>query len=146
MPDNLLTEAERASYTGDLYSHFLTFRREFVIYKQQEETFISVESDVYPGYSPNSVNNTVYTTVTGVYSGLKYGPEKQFSHYAPIIHNSFPQNNTYIKVERDCMEFIEKGKTEKIIIDGLNYNVKSDVRPRNYLGLLFYEYEVAKIN
>ena len=144
---SLISNDEITSYTGDLYNHFLTFRRPILIYKQEEQSFVNVNNNVFPGY--NNINlseNIAYTTVTGLYSGLKYGPERQFGKYAPITHSNLPENNTYIKVERDCMEFIERGKTEKIVVDGLSYNVLNEVRPRNFLGLMFYEYQINKIN
>lgn len=142
---SLLTQNEISSYTGDLYNHFLTFRRQIVVYKQEEQSFTDVNANIYPGYN-NPTNNVSYTTITGVYSGLKYGPERQYGRYAPITHTNFPENNTYIKVERDCMEFLERGKTEKILVDGLYYNVLNEVRPRNFMGLMFYEYQINKIN
>ena len=142
---SLLTQNEISNYTGDLYNHFLTFRRQIVVYKQEEQSFIDVNANVYPGYN-NPTNNISYVTVTGIYSGLKYGPERQYGRYAPVTHTNFPESNTYIKVEKDCMNFIERGKTEKISIDGLYYNVMNEVRPRNFLGLMFYEYQINKIN
>jgi hypothetical protein len=74
------------------------------------------------------------------------GPERLGSQKISELHLDYPVDNTYIKIEKDANDFLNFGKTEKIEIDGLFFDVVSDEKIKNYLGLIYYVRDIKKIN
>lgn len=143
---SLLTASEITSYTGDLYSHFLTFRKPILIYKEFTETYSSINNnEIIAGYGNESFsNNVTYTIVTGLYSGIKVGPDKLNSEALNSIQTYKNKENSYIKVEKDCKDFIERGNTKYLLIDEVAYNIVSSAKVKDYLGLKFYCFDIEQ--
>lgn len=142
---NLATQNEIAVLTGAMYDHFRLIRRRITIYKEPLKT-VSNNDIMFPGYGTNTYNSHINTPVIGVFSGIKVGPERLGSQKISELHLDYPVDNTYIKIEKDANDFLNFGKTEKIEIDGLFFDVVSDEKIKNYLGLIYYVRDIKKIN
>lgn len=144
---NLLTPSEITSYTGDLISHFDTFKRKIIVYKQDLVSYTDINTTSYPGYQNfNNPTNVTATLYTGIFYGMKVGPEKQGNTDIPSINTFSPESNTYIKVDAECRNFINSGKTEKLEIDGITFVLASQDKVKNYLGLIYYIYDIERAN
>lgn len=143
---SLLSQTEIANYTGSLYDHFLTFRKEIIIYKEPTESYSLPSVDLIMGYNNESnSNNVTYTQVSGIYSGIKVGPDKLGSEPMTIVGADRNKENSYIKVEKDCADFIDRGNTERFVIDEISYKKASNRKVKDYLGLKFYVYDIEQI-
>ena len=49
-----------------------------------------------------------------------------------------------IKVEKDARDYIKDGKTERVIVDNSSFNIVSDDKLQNFLGLKYYVYFLEK--
>lgn len=142
---NLLSGTAVSFRTGLLNDHFDTFARNLVIYKSPKRDLTSLPA--YAGYGPDSVEGTVnYTPVSGVYPCLKV--EQIDPQLMPLTD---AQTQTYtsilrIKVKPNAAAFINNGKNELFLFDGLAYNQASESVPVNYLGLQFYYYTLTRTN
>lgn len=142
---SLLSAAEQLSYTGDLYDHFLTFQRQIVVVKEPLQSFTTINTNVMPGYNnySNETNNT-FTPVSGIYSGMIVNRNSPKNNYIEEIRTSDTKSQYYIKVESPCRDYIMQGKTEKIIVNEMTFNVALDYRTRDYLGLKFYQFDLTR--
>lgn len=143
---SLLNSTEIAAYTGSIYDHFQTFKRQIIIYKEPTESYASESVDLIMGYNNNTnQNNITYTRVSGIFSGLKVGPDKLGSENISLLKLDRNQENSYIKVEKDCREFIDRGVTDYLEIDKVKYKKMSDAKVKNYLGLIYYIFDIERI-
>ncbi len=62
------------------------------------------------------------------------------------IHTEFANKQTYIKVEKDCADYIKIGKTIKLVIDEKNYYIQGETQIKDYLGLKFYLFTITETN
>lgn len=144
---SLLTSDEIVSFTGALMDHFDTFYRNIVVFKSPQKVIAANPGNTYPGYENTSTESDVqYVPVSGIYPALKVSISKmdkdETFESVPI---GIANGEDYIKVKEDAKDFIENGKTENILIDGQYYNVIGTPKVKNYLGLVFYWFPIAKI-
>lgn len=143
---SLLTREEITAYTGSLYDHFQTFKKEIIVYKKPAESYSLNSVDLVAGYNNDSnQNNITYIDVYSGFSGIKVGPDKLGGENMTVIHLDRNKENTYIKVERDCADYIDRGVTDRIVIDEINYKKISDRKVKDYLGLKFFIYDIEQI-
>ncbi len=145
MFESLLTANDKYCLTGQLYSHFITFSKPITVYKESLKTVNPTDSQLF-GYGPTTYNTNINTVVSQTFSGIKVGPDKLKDAAIQELHFSFPQNESYIKVEKDCADYIEMGKTRKISVGGQSYDIASERKIVDYLGLLFYRFDITRIN
>ncbi|RTK99691.1 MAG: hypothetical protein EKK57_08930 [Proteobacteria bacterium] len=144
---SLLSQAEITSCTGDLISHFDTFKRQIIVVKEDLRSFSSNSLPSFPGYQTSNLTTDVnYTANTGVFYGLKVGPGRLGFQLKEALQTNTPETVSYIKVQKDCKDFIKAGKTEKLIIDDINYGINSEEKVVNYLGLIYYQFDIIKQN
>lgn len=144
---SLLSQAEITSCTGDLISHFDTFKRQIIVVKEDLKSFSSNDLPSFPGYQNSNLSTDItFTANTGIFYGLKVGPGRLGFQQKQDIQTNIPETISYIKVQKDCKDFIKAGKTEKVIIDEINYGIASEEKVINYLGLIYYQFDIVKQN
>ena len=144
---SLLSASEIAIQTGIAIDHFDTFKRPIIVVKEDSRSFADINVRSYPGYQNSNLTTQVtYTPVSGIFYGLKVGPGRGGNQNIQILQTSSPENTSYIKVERNCKDFIKAGKTEKIICDDISYSLSSEEKVVNYLGLIYYIFDIVKQN
>ena len=62
--------------------------------------------------------------------------------HAGTIGTDIPKGLVRIKVEKEAMDFIENGKTEKITFDGKSFNLASTVAVKRFLDSEFFVYHL----
>ncbi len=88
--------------------------------------------------------NYTYTSETGVYPALiKYSDEQQ-ENYHSDLGGGISKGDVRIKIKKDCRDFIEAGKTEKIEFDDKTWNVSSDDSVRRFLDSEFFVYYLTR--
>lgn len=145
---SLLNSREISELTGIAIDHFDTFKIPITIIKEAARSFDNYNIRQYPGYQNSDLASPdiTFTPVSGIYYGLKVGPGRGGNQNVQILQTSTPVNQTYIKVQSDCRDFIKQGKTEQIICDGITYGITSDEKSVNYLGLVYYIFDIARQN
>lgn len=141
---NLVSTTDRFYLTGALADHFDTFARYITIFKTPQKTITN--SDSYAGYGESSAESSISTTVvSGQYLAMRVANNVDLDGNFDEVPVGTTKGEIYIKVQEDAMNFIENGANEAVLVDGLYYNFAGSVRPKNYLGYVFYIYPLEKV-
>ena len=140
--------------TGSVMAQFNYAARPITIYKEPTQNIISNPQNILFGYSPDSQSNSsqiTYSSVSATYSGLILYPLKARNQQNQAFDNKVLINNnsTYIKVTESAKNYIQNGtKNEKLEFDGQTWNFNDSMKyqVQNYLGLVFYYFEVKGTN
>ena len=145
---SLVSASDTAVLTGAANDLFDTFKRNIVIHKEPLKVVKQAGANVYVGYTEtNSVNDYDYQAVSGVYSAMITYKSLNALMINQIteLNTIAPNNQVKIKVKEDAKDFIQIGKTESVYVDGIHYNIATEPITQNYLGLIFYLYELKSI-
>jgi len=135
--------------TGTFQKHFDQFStgigNEILIYKEPIKIINTVSSTNFPGYGEDSSSNTeiTYQVVSGQFPCVPiYGnvSDKSFSE----LHFSLGQNEIMVKVKEDAKNYILDGKTERVIVNEMNYNIASNYKVQNYFGGKYYYFKCTE--
>ena len=137
---NLLSTTEITNITGAFGDVFDTFKREIVIYKTPQQTAVDVSTSFLYGYDDYSSKPTNYTLtpVSGVFSGVFYGSSYQADVLLGETKTYIPDNQYYIKVERDCRNYINNGRNQRIDVDSKPYKLIGSEKQVNFLTAKYY--------
>ena len=141
---NLLTNVDTSSFTGILADHFDTFKRDIVIYKEPKKVVNVGGSKAMAGYGTSAEKNITYIAVSGVFNALINYQGKQDLPYIAELSSTASKGIVKIKVEKNARDYISTGKTERVIIDSNSFNIVSDDKLQNFLGLQYYVYFLEK--
>ena len=136
-----------ASFTGILADHFDTFKRSIIIYKEPKKiiNISASNNNVLAGYGESSdAENISFVAVSGTFPALINYQGKQDLPYISEVNSSASKGVIKMKVEQDARDYIKDGKTERVIVDGSSFNIISDDKLQNYLGLQYYVYFLEK--
>lgn len=138
---NLLTTTDIASATGALGDHFDTFSRNITVFKQPQVVLNNPAAARFPGYGNLDPNIQSYNSQSQTFPAIiRFVGEQNSDMIAEIKTTSPGTALCRIKVKEDAKNYIENGKTEYILVDGIRCNMYSEVASRNFLGMRFYEY------
>ena len=144
---SLISATEKTSLTGAIADSFDTFKRNIDIYKEPKRVISSISESQLFGYGTSSnIVNYTFQTVSGTYSAtIRYLNDKE-GEVNQDINTRIPDGKVRIKVQSDARNFIEDGKTEKVVFDGKSFNVVSEDIVKSFLGAEYYVYylEVSK--
>lgn len=141
---NLISPVERAVLTGIFDDIFDTFQRTIIVYKEPVRTLISpVPNTNLFGFGESQQNDIyTYSGVSGVFPAvIRYGPIPP-ADYQPEMLTYLFASSVSIKVRKDCRDFIQDGKTEKIIVDGLTWILDSDQKKQTFLDSAYYVFNL----
>ena len=142
---SLISDSEKKVLSGVFDDVFDTFKREIVVYKEPVKVLSSVSEAAKFGYGDASnQTNYTYTSQTGVYSAIIRYNDNQQENYNQNIGAGFSAGDVRIKVKKDCRDFIEKGKTEKITFDNKSWNVGSEDSVKRFLDSEFFVYYLER--
>jgi len=147
---NLLTNAERASFTSIINDHFGTFKRDIVIFIEPKHNYNNNAAQNYmPGYQAAPTAKPAYTIQSATHSALVIFGD--FNTTRSALTGKDAQSGTVkIKVKQSTRDYIVNNKIVKIVIDNDSFNVVSSGRRANYLnknlgattGEIFYIFEL----
>ena len=142
---NLLANTDTSSFTGILADHFDTFKKDIVIYKEPKKVVNVSSNSVMAGYGENSDSSNVsFVAVSGAFSALVTYQGKQDLPYISDVSANISKGMIKIKVEKDARDYIKNGKTERVVVDNSSFNIVSDDKLQNFLGLKYYVYFLEK--
>ncbi len=143
---SLLTQSQIDLFSGKFGEHFSSFSRPFTIFKEPKKVITNVTSkDFIPGYGiPSAQSQVTYIPISGIYSGIiSYNRDQKIDELFES-NKGLSKGQVRLKVQEDAKNFIENGKNENFIVDGLTYNVVSDFAVQNYLGLTYFYYTLEQ--
>ena len=147
---DLLSSADRASFTASINDHFDTFKRSITIFIEPKQNFNNPTAQKFlPGYQASVTANPTNTIQSAShYAIVTYGDFNRT--VAPNIGKSVDSGLVRIKVKQATYDYIKNNKVIKITIDGDSFNIASVGRRANYLnknlgitlGEIFYVFEL----
>ena len=142
---SLISDTEKATLTGVFGDVFDTFKRDIVIYKEPVKTISSISEANLFGYgdSSSAVNYT-YTPQSGTYSAIIKYQDQQDQNYYSDLNGPILKGDVRIKVKKDCRDFIENGKTERIEFDSKSWNLASSDSLKKFLDSEYYVYYLER--
>jgi len=135
---SLVSAAEATVLEAALGDHFDTFKATITVNKEPQKTVtLSASQNIYAGYSAPKEQVT-YTPVSATFSAIVNYKENQPLDYQDELKANIEKGDVRIKVELECRDYIEKGKTLSIDIGGNPFNVVSSEGVRYFLGKTYY--------
>jgi len=145
---SLISTSERTGITAAFNDIFDTFKRQIVVYKEPIKVLADLNSDMFFGYDlPFEAKpaNYSYQIVSGSYYAMVRYADDMSSEDTHELNSSIPEGQVRVKVQVDAFNFIESGKTEKIMFDDKNYNLVSESSVAKFLDSTFYVYHLREI-
>lgn len=140
---SLISSNEKSILTGIFNNIFETFARQVVVYKESLKTRIPNNSGAFVfGFGDSQGEDSyVYTEVTGVYPAvIRYQDQNLIQNMD--ISQMISNGEVTIKVKKDCRNFINGGKTEKIVFDERTFFIDGDERKQTFLDSEFYIFKL----
>ena len=138
---NLLSDTDKANFTGVLDELFDTFQRELTVHKEPVKKILNVNSsNGYAGYgdTPN-LENIEYVTKSQTFQAMISYMDRTQSDLDTELNIQVPRNAAVrIKVKKEARDYIKLGKTERIEIDGKSFNVVGDESVKYNFGYYLY--------
>lgn len=137
---SLIPEAAKTEFTSALSDHFDTFKATITVNKEPKRTVtLTEDQNIYAGYGAPKTQVS-YTPVSQSFSAIVNYKENQPLEYQDELKVMIEKGDVRIKVEKDCKDYIDKGKTESIDINGSLFNVVSSDGARFFIGQTYYVY------
>jgi hypothetical protein len=135
---SLVPTAAKTLFEAALGDHFDTFKATITVNKEPQKTIaLAPSQNIYAGYSAPKETVT-YTPVSKTFSAIINYKENQPLDYQDELKANIEKGDVRIKVEADCSDYINKGKTLSIDIGGSLFNVVSSEGVRYFLGKTYY--------
>ena len=137
---SLIPDAAKTQFQTALVDHFDTFKATITVNKEpQRSVTLTADQNIYAGYGAPKTQVT-YTPVSQSFSAIINYKENQPLEYQDELKVMIEKGDVRIKVEKDCKDYIDKGKTESIEINGSLFNVVSSDGARFFIGKTYYVY------
>ena len=137
---SLIPSSEATVFKTALADHFDTFKATITVNKEPERTVtLTADQNIYAGYGAPKEQVT-YTPVSQSFTAIINYKENQPLEYQDELKVMIEKGDVRIKVELDCKNYIDKGKTESIDINGSLFNVISSDGARFFIGQTYYVY------
>ena len=139
---NLLSDTDKAYFTGVLGDLFDTFKRSIIVHKEPQKQIVNPAIDVYAGYAETSTpDNINFVLRSESFDAMVSYLDRSNSSLDTEINIQIPVNATVrIKVKQDCKDYIKLGKTERVEIDGKSFNVIGNESVKYNFGYYLYVY------
>ena len=137
---SLIPASAHTTFQEALADHFDTFKATITVNKEPQKTItLAADQNIYAGYSAPKETVT-YTPVSQDFTAIINYKENQPLEYQDELKVMIEKGDVRIKVELDCKNYIEKGKTNSIGINGNLFNVVSSDGARFFIGQTYYVY------
>lgn len=140
---SLLSASDISSFTGDFQSLFDTFKRAIIIYKEPKKVIQNINTNSYHGYGePAQKTNLTYIPVYETHQGVISYKDRQDAEEMGGVGLMYFAGDARIKVDELGRDYIRNGKTEKIVIDGKDFNLMTEDSVKNFFGLKLYVFHL----
>ncbi len=145
---SLVSATEIAAFTGDFINLFDTFKRDFVVHKEPKKVISQINTDFLYGYGTSAQQaNYTYEPVSQTFSGMiKYKDEQDSDPLSEVQEIRYFAGDCRIKVQEEVRDYIKNGKTEKIVIDGKDFQVMTEESVKYFFGIKLYVFHLQYTN
>ena len=145
---SLLNSSEKAQIQEAYESFFDTFKQNVTVHKVSEIVVSDVNLDQVFGYEEDAnVSNYSYEHKSQIFSALIVLPTRgdQTLGVMTEMAAQIPDGEARIKVQENCKNYIQTGKTEKIVAKGKSYQLISTEAEVNNILTGFYIFKLKEI-
>ena len=145
---SLLTDADKLSFKNSIIDLFDTFSRDIVVHKEPKKkiTQHNPTNPVMPGYGHSSKPEIVeFVTESKQFKAMIRYNNRQDIETDNFAGTKIPTGMGAIKVQEDCRDYINKGTTEKIVLDGKSFKVAGSDAVKDHFGYQLYVYFIEEI-
>lgn len=141
---SLISAEDISSFTGDFQDLFDTFKRDILIYKEPKKIIQNINTNTYHGYGEAAQKtNFSYVPVFETHQAvISYKDRQEAGQLDADVGLQYFAGDVRIKVDEAARNFISHGKTEKIVIDGKDFNVLTEDAIKNFFGLKLYVFHL----
>ncbi len=144
----LLTDADKLSFKNSIIDLFDTFSRDIIIHKEPKKIFSQVNpsSPPLPGYGGDSnPTNVTYQPESKTFKAMIRYSGRQDIETDNFAGTKIPTGMVAIKVQSDARDYINKGITEKIVLDGKSFKLASSDAVKDHFGYALYVYIIEEM-
>ena len=145
---SLVTASEISVFTGDYQDLFDTFKRAITVHKSPKKIINEINVDFLHGYGePTDQLNYTYSPVSEDFNAMVLYKDRQAAEDMEEIGNlTYFAGDVRIKVDQDCYDYIKSGKTEKIVIDGKDFQLMTEESVKYFFGFKLYVFHLQYTN
>lgn len=136
---SLISDSERANLVSIFTDIFDTFKQEVVVHKEPIKVINQINLSAIFGYDEHS-NETNYDYEAEnktIYGVVRYAANHGFADIDKGALN-YIEGDASLKVNKEGRDYINNGKTEKIVIDRKSFNVDGQEVIQRFLDSEFY--------
>jgi len=145
---NLLSDDEKQQIRSEYANFFETFRQEITVHKVSEIVVADINVDQIFGYEEGAnTENYSYAHQSKNFYALVVFPSRGDQNLKVMTEMAamMPEGEIRIKVQGDCKDYIQVGKTEKIDVKGKNYTLISTEAEVNNIVTGYYIFKLKEI-
>jgi hypothetical protein len=145
---SLISDEEKLQIQASYGEFFETFRKEITIHKVSEIVVSDINIDQIFGYEEDAnAENYSYKHESKAFFALVVFPSRgdQTLNVMTEMATQIPDGEIRIKVQTDCKNYIQNGKTEKIEVKGKNYTLISTEAEVNNILTGYYIFKLKEI-
>ena len=145
---SLVSQDEIDVFTGDFGNLFDTFKRSITIHKAPKKVLKNINTDFLYGYgNPAEQANYEYVHVSKDFECMvSYKDQQDSDELSEISELRYFAGDVRIKVNEDTKDYIKTGKTEKIVIDGKDFQIMTEESVKYFFGIKLYVFHLQFTN
>ena len=145
---SLVSQEEINVFTGDFRNLFDTFKRTVTIHKAPKKILKNINTDFLYGYGdPAEQANYEYVHVYKDYECMvSYKDQQDSDQLSEVSEIRYFAGDVRIKVDEDAKAYIKDGKTEKVVIDGKNFQLMTEESVKYFFGIKLYVFHLQFTN
>ena len=136
---SLISESEKENLVKIFTDVFDTFKREVVVHKEPIKVVNQINLTQIFGYDEfsNESNYDYETNNKTIYGVVRYSNNHGFADIDKNAIN-YVEGDASLKVDKTGRDFINTGRTEKIVFDGKSFNIDGQEIVQRFLDSEFY--------
>jgi len=140
---SLISDSEKANLVKIFTDVFDTFKQEVVVHKEPIKVVNQINLTQIFGYDEftNETNYDYETKSKTIYGVVRYATNHGFSDIDNGAIN-YVEGDASLKVDTEGRDYINNGKTQKIVIDGKSFNVDGQEIVQRFLDSEFYVFNL----
>ena len=140
---SLVSATEIDSFTGDFQNLFDTFKRTITVHKSPKKIINRINTDFLHGYGDASDQvNYTYSPVSQDFESMVLYKDRQDADDMENVNLTYFAGDVRIKVDEATKDYIKLGKTEKIVIDGKDFQLMTEESVKYFFGLRLYVFHL----
>jgi len=145
---SLVSQDEINVFTGDFRNLFDTFKRTITIHKAAKKILKNINTDFLYGYgNPAEQANYEYVHVYKDFDCMvSYKDHQDSDELSEVSEIRYFAGDVRIKMDEDAKDYIKDGKTEKVVIDGKDFQLMTEESVKYFFGIKLYVFHLQFTN